>query len=141
MDNGAAILEALQRIERKLDVLLVKKSRRPRQAQADDELLARLLPVVTMGMGKDGRQFATKDALRFLQGNDPGAFKAALRQLGVNGQDPARRLGKMLSRAAATGRVIDGMLIERIGDDRNASLWKAKSVSCAPETHQTDLAA
>jgi hypothetical protein len=128
MDQSAAIMEAMQHLERKVDALLAQRTYRPRQIQGDDELLSRVLAAIVEHMGDECfcGAFTVHEALTYLRGNNVDVFSAVSQHLGGDGGDVPRRLGNMLRRAE--GRVIAGMEVVRLGKDKNAVLWQLRKL-------------
>jgi hypothetical protein len=104
----AAVLDRLARLE--------AGAVTRRLSRADRERLERLLPVIAAAVASDG--FLVSELLRL---ESPG-----LRL--VVGASSARSLGRLLRRAE--GVPVGGYVVERLGQEGGAVLWRVLKVVC-----------
>jgi hypothetical protein len=88
---------------------------------ADMAVLERFLPAVARGIGAQGRVFTTRDALDFIEVDDPPAHAFVCQSLQG---DVARRLGRLLRRAAACERVADYRIRQFDEKAQGAVMWE-----------------
>jgi hypothetical protein len=92
-------------------------------AKKDRQLLNDVLPKLGDSLGPRGRVFSAADAIEFLSQQHPETTAQLLR--GVGEGHPARRLGRLLARAA--GHDIGGLVVERVKGDRLGVTWAIKN--------------
>jgi len=102
------VVAALGRIERLLEAIAAVNAAPKAVAEADAELMQRILPILGESLGPDGRCFTAREAIEHLQrdGVETG--------LGVKG------LGRAFARC--TGVAIAGFRVRR--DDKEHGSWR-----------------
>jgi hypothetical protein len=104
------LVAAVLRVEAKLDRLLAQRRPASTLSREDYTRLARLLPAVGGQLGSE--PFIASEVIE----HDSPAVRVAARGLS------ARQLGRLLRRA--TGQPVAGLVIERLGSEAGAAIWR-----------------
>ena len=117
----AGLLADIARRLGNIEVSLARQATTQRRplASADLEALQLVLPAVADGLGHRGRIVAVNELLDDLEARQPERMRDLQ---GLLGEAPAKRLGKLLSRAR--GHVVDGLCVERCGTERGRTVWR-----------------